>query len=123
MFLIQDNVLGGGFWTGLHNPNQINCDDAGCVNELKWHSDGSNLLTWPDTNHDIKVNDRDACMKYENTKLNDKDCNRDYYYICESKCQSTTTTTTSTTTTTTTTTTTGNHYNELLVNGHVFGYT
>ena len=95
------------FWTGLYNPQYRECYDTGCVNKLKWLSDGSYLLSWPDPSHELHFNGRDYCGRYKNDKIDDKDCNRNYYYICEFKCPATTTTTTTTTTSTTTTTTTG----------------
>ena len=92
----------GQFWTGLRNPNKEICYDAGCVNKLKWDSDGSFLSNWHDPSHGFYVNSGDDCLRYMRDNMNDQGCDERYYYICEFQCPTTTTTTTTTTTVTTT---------------------
>ena len=100
MFLFSEHDLNWEqFWTGLYNPQEKECYDSGCVNKLKWLSDGSNLLSWPDPSHELYFNEGEYCGRYRSDKINDKSCNQYYYYICEFKCPATTTTTTTTTTT------------------------
>ena len=102
IILFLDHVLNGEFWTGLWNPNNDVCYDAGCANKLKWDSDGSFLGNWPYTSHTIRTNNAAQCLRYTDTILDDYYCTESYYYICEFKCPPTPSTTTATTTTTTT---------------------
>ena len=38
-----DNVIKEGFWIGLTNPMGVTCNDAACINQLNWASDGNNF--------------------------------------------------------------------------------
>ena len=41
----SDNVIKEGFWIGLTNPMGVACNDAACLNQLNWASDGTNFTT------------------------------------------------------------------------------
>ena len=87
------------FWTGLVFPDHHhNCDNNQCINKLSWDSDGSPLDNWDYTSHDIDGDD--PCLRYENHKMNGKNCRETNYYICEVQCPAVPTTTTTTVPTT-----------------------
>ena len=78
------------FWTGLFNPDKIICSDAGCVNKLKWASDGAYLTSWADQTHGITANFGQLCLRYRNDTMDDAGCGVNatniFAYICEFQC-------------------------------------
>ena len=54
---------------------------------MEWDSDGSTLNSWADPNHGIYANSPEKCFVYKSDEMDDKDCNAEFNYICEFKCQ------------------------------------
>ena len=68
------------------NPDKNICRDGGCVNKLKWDSDGSNFDNWAYTSHSIKADGGRDCFRYTNTAMDDRVCYVNHSYICEFQC-------------------------------------
>ena len=72
------------------NPNNKVCYHDECENELRWDSDGSKFDNWVNQDHGIKVDGGKYCIRYTSSKMNDRDCDMTYNYVCEFKCPTST---------------------------------
>ena len=73
-----------GYFTGLTNFDNVQCDDDHCLNQLHWASDGGALTIRNSLSlHMLQV---ESCTEYRNGKIKSVDCADERSFICQFSC-------------------------------------
>ena len=73
-----------GYFTGLTNFNNVQCNDDQCLNQLHWASDGGALTMRNNIN--LHITQAKPCTKYRNGEILSADCAAEKSFICQFSC-------------------------------------